>query len=53
MQPHTLKSGERVMIDPNLTIQTIYSRYYWLVPVVDPVMMSTNYSGSLTWDHSL
>lgn len=24
-----LKTGERVIVDPDITIQTIFSRYYW------------------------
>jgi POT family proton-dependent oligopeptide transporter len=25
----TLQSGEVVIVDPNLTVQTVYARYYW------------------------
>jgi POT family proton-dependent oligopeptide transporter len=25
----TLQSGENVIIDPNITVQTVYARYYW------------------------
>ncbi|CRG92415.1 Peptide transporter PTR2 [Talaromyces islandicus] len=31
LRTHTLESGEKVIIDPNLTIQTIYGRYYWVI----------------------
>ncbi|KAE8161293.1 POT peptide transporter [Aspergillus tamarii] len=27
----TLPDGERVLVDPNLTIQAIYARYYWVI----------------------
>ncbi|KAL3419546.1 POT family protein [Phlyctema vagabunda] len=29
----TLKTGERVILDPDVTIQTIFSRYYWFINV--------------------
>ncbi|EAW08564.1 putative POT peptide transporter [Aspergillus clavatus NRRL 1] len=29
----TLDSGERVIVDPNVTVQTIYARYYWITNV--------------------
>jgi POT family proton-dependent oligopeptide transporter len=25
----TLPSGEMVIVDPNITVQTVYARYYW------------------------
>lgn len=25
----TLKSGERVLVDPSITVQNIYNIYYW------------------------
>ncbi|PLN75343.1 POT peptide transporter [Aspergillus taichungensis] len=27
----TLPSGERVVVDPNITVQTIYARYFWVI----------------------
>ncbi|KAE8389625.1 POT peptide transporter [Aspergillus alliaceus] len=27
----TLKSGEQVLVDPSVTTQTIYARYYWVI----------------------
>ncbi|KAK9423239.1 putative Oligopeptide transporter [Seiridium unicorne] len=27
----TLKTGERVIVDPDVTIQSIFSRYYWVI----------------------
>ncbi|KAE8353103.1 POT family-domain-containing protein [Aspergillus coremiiformis] len=27
----TLANGEKVLVDPNITIQTIYARYYWVI----------------------
>ncbi|PKX88168.1 oligopeptide transporter [Aspergillus novofumigatus IBT 16806] len=29
----TLTSGEKVIVDPNITIQTIYGRYYWVINI--------------------
>ncbi|GFF28578.1 oligopeptide transporter, partial [Aspergillus udagawae] len=29
----TLTSGEKVIVDPNVTIQTIYGRYYWVINI--------------------
>ncbi|OJJ39933.1 hypothetical protein ASPWEDRAFT_151477 [Aspergillus wentii DTO 134E9] len=29
----TLSSGEKVVVDPNVTVQTIYSRYYWVINI--------------------
>ncbi|KAE8143877.1 oligopeptide transporter [Aspergillus pseudotamarii] len=31
VQVRTLDNGTKVLIDPDLTIQTIYGRYYWVV----------------------
>ncbi|KAE8143625.1 POT peptide transporter [Aspergillus pseudotamarii] len=40
----TLPDGEQVLVDPNVTIQAIYARYYWSVafPIV-------SFSPTLTW----
>ncbi|KAH1445032.1 hypothetical protein KXV53_006970 [Aspergillus fumigatus] len=29
----TLQSGEVVIVDPNLTVQTVYARYYWIINI--------------------
>ncbi|KAJ5761741.1 uncharacterized protein N7511_005123 [Penicillium nucicola] len=29
----TLAGGEKVRVDPDLTVQTIYSRYYWVINI--------------------
>jgi POT family proton-dependent oligopeptide transporter len=33
MRVKTLKKGERVVVDPNLTIQSIYNIFYWCINV--------------------
>ncbi|KAF4251453.1 hypothetical protein CNMCM8980_006726 [Aspergillus fumigatiaffinis] len=33
LQIKTLTSGEKVIVDPNVTIQTIYGRYYWVINI--------------------
>ncbi|EAW14639.1 putative POT oligopeptide transporter [Aspergillus clavatus NRRL 1] len=33
LQIKTLGSGDKVIVDPNLTIQTIYGRYYWVINI--------------------
>ncbi|PKX89838.1 putative POT peptide transporter [Aspergillus novofumigatus IBT 16806] len=29
----TLQSGEMVIVDPNITVQTVYARYYWVINI--------------------
>ncbi|KAF4185507.1 hypothetical protein CNMCM8927_001334 [Aspergillus lentulus] len=29
----TLPSGEMVIVDPNITVQTVYARYYWVINI--------------------
>ncbi|KAF7114453.1 hypothetical protein CNMCM5793_008757 [Aspergillus hiratsukae] len=29
----TLQSGEKVIVDPNITVQTVYARYYWIINI--------------------
>ncbi|GFF81081.1 oligopeptide transporter [Aspergillus lentulus] len=33
LRTKTLSSGEKVIVDPNVTIQTIYGRYYWVINI--------------------
>ncbi|KAF7183627.1 hypothetical protein CNMCM7691_003906 [Aspergillus felis] len=33
LRTKTLASGEKVIVDPNVTIQTIYGRYYWVINI--------------------
>lgn len=43
LRTQTLENGEKVIIDPNLTIQTIYGRYYWLEPRDISICLGRNY----------
>jgi POT family proton-dependent oligopeptide transporter len=39
----TLKTGERVIIDPAITIQRIYMIFYWCINVGSLSLMGTTY----------